>query len=279
VLLVVGAIVGSITVTAVRTQFGPVVTAPLAKRRQFGQVVSTAFRIERESWRLFFGIGALFVVVGLITAGLQSLVMSLPAVDEITDALDSRVSSAIVALAIGTLQFGIAYWLVLNATIAAIGEMEEGRSVGVLGAYQAMWRRIAQLVSSRLRALIIVVALSITIIGIPWAILYGGRWLFLEQAVLLEGQSAVSARKRSEDVVKGRFLYALGSAMAVAVTGIVIGPVIGVLLVLLTSTSLVYVNILSSLLYLVLIPFVGIALTLLYFDLRISRAERDSTVA
>jgi hypothetical protein len=39
-------------------------------------------------------------------------------------------------------------------------------------------------------------------------------------------------------------------------------------MVLLSSIALGYINVISSIFYLVLIPYVGIALTLLYFDLQ-----------
>ena len=48
-----------------------------------------------------------------------------------------------------------------------------------------------------------------------------------------------------------------------------IGPVIGMLLVLLTSAALGFVNLISSIFYLALIPYAAIGLTLLFYDLKL----------
>jgi hypothetical protein len=136
-----------------------------------------------------------------------------------------------------------------------------------------VWRNTVQLALARARALLVIIALSVTLIGIPWAMWFATRWGFLEQAVLLEGEHGPGARKLSTRLVDGQVLRTFGSITTISLTGIAIGPVIGASLVLLTSASLVYVNVVSSVLYLALIPFVGIALTLLYYDLKVTDTE------
>jgi hypothetical protein len=150
--------------------------------------------------------------------------------------------------------------------------MEAREPVHALSAYGITWRYARGLLRARVPALAVVVLLSVSIIGLPWAILYGTRWLFIEREVLLGGREAKEARQASAELVRGRTLYTFGASAAINATGVLLGPVIGMLLVLLTDVPLGFINVLSSLVYLALIPFVGIAITLLYYDLR-ERAE------
>ena len=270
--LLVG-LLGAIGVTANNTKFRPVVASPLRERRRFGQIVRGALRIEREHWTLFFAIGAIFVPLGIIATALQTVVLSDGPVARVSAAVDYPAFDAAVALALGALQFGIAYWLVIAATIAAIGRMDTNGVAGPIESYRTVIRKLADLFIARMFTLAIIVLLSITVVGIPIAVVLGVRWLFIEQEILLDGSSRREARSRSWELVKGRGPRTFGITAALAVTGIFAGPLIGMTLVLLTSTSLIFVNLLSSLLYLALVPYVGIGLTLLYFDLKLSRDE------
>ena len=274
--LVLGLLVGlagAIGITANNTRFRPVIASPLRARRQFGQILRAAFRFERDHWTLFFAIGALFVPLGIIATGVQTLVLDWDPVQDVSSVVDYPAFDAAVALALGALQFGIAYWLVIAATIAALKEMDGGRVPGPAEPYRTVARKFGDLFVARIVTVGIIVLLSITLIGIPVAIVLGVRWLFIEQEILLDGSSRAEARSRSWDLVKGRGPRTLGISAAIALTGIFAGPAIGMTLVLLTSTSLIFVNALSSLLYLALVPYVGIGLTLLYFDLQLTRTD------
>ncbi len=200
---------------------------------------------------------------------MQALVLENPPVEPVIEMLDGSISDAAAALALGAIQFGVAYWVVLNATIAAVGEIAAGRQVNVRDAYLTVWHRLSDLVFARISRVIIIALLSLTIVGIPIAVFLGIRWLFIEHAVVLEHQTWHDAPGASLQTVRGDWLRIFGAVAAIVLVGIFTGPVIGMLLVLLTSTSLTFVNILSSIFYVVLIPYVGISLTLLYYDLKL----------
>ena len=57
-------------------------------------------------------------------------------------------------------------------------------------------------------------------------------------------------------------------AALVNVTAFLLGPIVGIAMLFLTSGSLVVINLVSSLVYVVVIPYAGIAIALLYYDLR-----------
>jgi hypothetical protein len=166
------------------------------------------------------------------------------------------------------LQFGIAYWIVSVAVIAAIAALDTDRPVTLRESYRTVRLNFGPLLRARVRALLIIFLLGITVLGIPIALYRGVRWTFIEPTMLLDGARREDALGASAAVVNGNWLRTLGIAYVVVVLGLSTGPVIGMALVLLTSTALVAVNIISSIIYVIFIPYVAIALALLYFDLK-----------
>ena len=260
---------GAGIVTARRTRFRPVELEPMRQRRQFGQILGAAFRLLWRRIFLFLSIGIIFVPIGLVGALIQAVIPDIPVVDPFLDVLDSDLVRGLFALALGALQFGIAYWLVVSAVTGALGELRAGRPVGAYEAYRLAWHRLRTLLGARLRALGIVALLTITVIGIPWALQRAVRWTFLEHAILFEGRNARDARLASEELVRGSWWRTLGVTAVLATIGVGLGPAVGVGLILLTSASLAFINLLTALIYLVLIPWVAIGLVMLYDELKL----------
>ena len=57
-------------------------------------------------------------------------------------------------------------------------------------------------------------------------------------------------------------------ALLLVAIGLLLGPVVAVLLLFFTDTTPALANIISSLIYVALVPYVGIAMTLAYYELR-----------
>ena len=69
--------------------------------------------------------------------------------------------------------------------------------------------------------------------------------------------------------MRGGELRVLAIAGPVNGTVAVLGPIIGVAMMFVTPASLGLINLVSSLVYVFVLPAVGIAIALLFFDLRI----------
>ncbi len=261
----------SVAVTVRRTQFKPVVLDPLRRRRRFGQIMRAAFQVERAHLGLFLGIGAVHVLAGAAVAPLQQFIFQHQPVEPVIEILDSSVAGGIIALAMGGLAFGVAYWVVVATVVSALGEIEGDRRVGVFAAYRMLWGNLWALLSARLRALAVVLLLGITVIGMPWAVWQAVRWTFLEQAVVLEGRSAREARDASARLVSGQWWRTLGVTIAVAYAAIAAGPIVGIVILLFTSSPLSFINLISSVIYVALVPYAAIALTMLYYDLQTAK--------
>ena len=159
----------------------------------------------------------------------------------------------------------------VTATVAAMDALEKDGEVAVFDAYRAVWRDLRALARARLRSLGIVALWLVSIIGIPMGVRQGVRWLFLEHAVVIEGDDAREARRTSEETVDGQFWRAFGATALIIAGAVLTGPVIGMALVLFTSAALGWINLLSSIFFMLFVPFSGVALTLLYYDLRLRR--------
>ena len=67
-----------------------------------------------------------------------------------------------------------------------------------------------------------------------------------------------------------------GFTALVDVLAIMSGPILGVILLLLTSQSLTFINLTGSIVYALTVPMAAIALTLYWFDLQIRPAPSRS---
>jgi hypothetical protein len=122
-------------------------------------------------------------------------------------------------------------------------------------------------VESLLAAAIVVAILTVTVIGLPIAVFLAVRWSLLAQVVVLEGHERRGTLHRSGEIVGRHWLRAASLILIVAGTGLLLGPVVGTLLLLLTSASFDFVNLVSALIYVFTLPFVALVTTYLYFDL------------
>ena len=112
-----------------------------------------------------------------------------------------------------------------------------------------------------------VVLLTITVVGIPFAIHRFIRWSLFAEACMLDDLSATESLRRSSELVRGRWWRTFGFTALVDVLAILSGPLLGVGLLLLTDHSLNFINLAASLVYTFTVPYAAIQLTLYYFDL------------
>ena len=197
---------GSVFVTARNTDFG-IARDPLRRRREFGQILRTGFNIYRTNLWLMTGIALAFIPAGFVASALQSVLFVYTPIRDLFDVVEiPRAVEALLGLAVGTAVFGLAYIVVITGVVAAIREAEEERNVSPWGAYRVAFRQIRDLAPARLRSLAIIIGLSATIVGVPWAIKKAVQWLFIEQAILLDGAPRRKAAAASAEAVRGNWL-------------------------------------------------------------------------
>ncbi|MGD9893488.1 MAG: hypothetical protein AB7U18_19570, partial [Dehalococcoidia bacterium] len=114
----------------------------------------------------------------------------------------------------------------------------------------------------------IVSLLLISVVGIPFAVIRMIRWLFVEQAIMIDDAGSQTALAASARVVKGRWWRTLASAVVLGFIGLMTGPVVAITMLILFEPPAELVNVVSSAIYALMLPLVFIALTQLYTNLK-----------
>jgi hypothetical protein len=253
---------------AAATTWTPPDPHPLRRQRQGGQIFRASTRVYLRNLPTFAAAGAIFVPVYLVAAAIQWAVFHLSAVAPLI-ALDGRhgAVTAFLAVLIGGVG-GLFASVIATAAVAVIlDELDAGRVILAGQAYRRVLRRRRPLTRGMVTELGTVLLLTITVIGIPFAIDRFVRWSLFAEACMLDDLSAPYSLRRSSLLVRGRWWRTFGFTLLVDVLVILSGPLFGIGLLLLTDHSLNFINLAAALVYTITVPYAAIQLTLYYFDL------------
>ena len=93
-------------------------------------------------------------------------------------------------------------------------------------------------------------------------------------AVELDDRNGIAALRRSAGLVQGRWIR-VGSLVGVsAAVALIAGPLLGVVLIFLTSMPFALLNIVAGVVYALSLPFVALVTAYVYFDAR-TRGELE----
>jgi hypothetical protein len=115
--------------------------------------------------------------------------------------------------------------------------------------------------------------IAITIIGIPYAVYKFVCWQFVQQEILVRDKRVRDAFRGSSSLVRRRWWHAVRALGFFWLLSIASGPVLGFALIF-TNLSLFWINVIGSVVFALLVPYVALGRTLLYFDLQ-ERAEEE----
>ncbi len=254
----------------VLTKWGPVDLEQLRARRSFGQLVRTARRLYGRHWLPLVGIGLTAVPI----VGGANLLASLLAAGR---GVDDAAGRGGFNLALGDLVESFArpaaMAVVAGAVVVFVRLLVESRPAGFSASWRGLGRRFWRVVGGQMLVILGLFLLVISVIGIPWAIYNYVAWSFVKQEILFNDTSIREALRGSRDLVRGRWWHTLRVAGFLFVVSIVVGPALSFALIF-TSLPLIWINLVGSLIFALLIPFVALGETLLYFDLQ-ARAEAE----
>jgi hypothetical protein len=256
-----------------RTTWRPPDEIPLRKPRGGGQILRAARRLYGDNLGMFMAMGAIFVPVAIVTAGIQWVLFHLTGAEGLV-ALDGRDGpvTAFLALIIGGIGAALASVITTAAVAFALREADAGHRVNAMDAFRAAFERLRALVGATARQYAAAVLLTITVVGVPFAIGRYVRWSLFAEACALEDRTARDSLRRSAELVRGQWWRTFGFSSLVIVLVALSGPMLGVGLLLLTDRSLNLINIAGALVYTITVPYAAIALTLYYFDLEARRS-------
>jgi hypothetical protein len=229
-----------------RTTWRPAAPLRLARRRAWGQVLAAAWRMYTGRIGLFPGLGLvalpISVVVTLLQAGLLrgSSFLGIPTEGE------GGGIAVYVAVVIGTALSLAGLGLVQAATARVLIEIDQGRQISVVQAYRLALDSLRPLLGAVLVVAVVVSLLASTIVLVPIAIWLAVRWALVAPVVALERRSRLDALGRSGSLVRHGW-FKVGSLVVVgAAVALLAGPLLGALLILVTTAPLVLLNIVSA---------------------------------
>ena len=278
-LLVIAAILALAIFAAVRATWTPVAPTRVGRRRAWGQIISASARMYVKRPRLFLGFGVLFIPIAFAITLAQWLLLQV--VDLIGTVTGEAAGGwAFLAAVIGTTFALLGLGLVQAATACALVEIDAGRPVGALRAYRLALRRLRPLLGAIAIFVAVWIVLTATVFLIPIAIWLAIRWALVAPVVELEGRRPFRSLRRSADLVRSRWIR-VGSLVGVsAAIALLMGPLLGAILIVLTDTPLAFLNIVAGIVYAVALPFVGLVTAYVYFDsrarLELEHVERPS---
>jgi hypothetical protein len=257
-----------------RTRWQPTSPLPLEHRRPWGSIVTSARRMYFGHLRLFLRIGLLFFPLGALITAIQYLVFRVSGLNGLVDSAGS--TNAVVdflAIALGVVLTVFAFAVVSGATAIAMVELDAGREASALDAYRRTLSRLGPLLVAVFVAAVIIGIVGLTAVGFLLGAFLLVRWALLAQAVVLEDASALDALQRSSRLVRGNWWRVASLILFVTVVALLLGPLCGTLLLFVTHASFDFINLVSSVVYAVVLPYTAIATTYLYFDLRVQKQQ------
>jgi hypothetical protein len=245
----------------VLTRWGPVDLEHLRARRAFGQLIRAARQLYGRHWRpmVLIALTAIPIVGGAeYLAGLPGT--GTPGALAVSDLL-------------GTFARPMALAIVSAVVVVFVRSLVETGQAGFVDAWRGMSRRFWRVVAAQLLATLGVLLMAVTAIGIHFAIWKLVGWSFVQQEILFSDKPIREAFRGSSDRVRGRWWHTARTVLFVTLITIVTGPMVTFALIF-TPFPLFWINVIGSLIFALLIPYVALGYALLYLDLQ-ARAETE----
>jgi hypothetical protein len=280
VFLAILAVIVALVWKALRMPWRPSQPLHVARKRGLGQILSASARMYRANPRRFMTIGALFIPIAVVIAGLQALLFGLTrfgALQDVAGSSNAAVAGTAIALGLVLATTGLT---IVQALVAhAVARAAEDLGPDVRGAYAAVRRRIGSLVVALVVVAATVVLLDLTLVGIPISIWLLVRWSLFTQCIVLEELGWRAGLRRSAVLVHGSWWRVAAIVLTVVVVALLLGPLVGIAFLLTTPISLTGVNLISGIVYIFTLPYASIATAYLYYDLRVrEQTEREPFV-
>ncbi len=254
----IGVVVGFVlllVVLARLTRWRPVELTPLRQERAFGQLVRAARQLYGRHWRTFVLVGLTSIPISLAIYGVEQLLTALTGDDQVGVWIRDAANP-------------IGYAVVAAIAISFLRDLELGQPASYRIGFQDMLNRFRRVVLGQLLNSILVLLIALTIIGIPFAIWKYVEWQFVQQEIIFKDKQLREAFRGSTQTVRGNWWRTVRIAGFLWLISIVTGPILGFALIF-TPLSLTWANVVGTVVFALLVPYVAIGRTLLYWDLSV----------
>ncbi|HRA47846.1 MAG TPA: hypothetical protein PK819_07250 [Thermomicrobiales bacterium] len=219
--------------------------------------------------RTFLGIGLLCIPIGLGFNILLHLLMNQPPLDWINKWFAGSGGQAAGAFILGGVQQLTMVMIVSPIVIYTMRRIRDRQEISIRQCVYGGLSNIPHLAATLLLIVIILLALSTSIFLLPVVVYLAVRWQFFAQAVVLdEKRGIIDALQRSAHVVQGKWWRAAGLSVGFQIVGLMPGPLIGTLILIIGGSKVEFANFVSSFLYAIFVPISVIGLTMAYHRLK-----------
>jgi hypothetical protein len=255
---------------AALTRWRPAPLRPLDQRRSGGQIVRVALKVYGLDWRTLLLVSALVLPLAVVAVLVAHVVLAVGPVGGVVDVVGREGHLTVhldVLLTVG-IQFAALAFAIAATTIVVYSLRLGERRLATRESYAIVAHRAAPLAGVLLLVAGISLALTLTIVGIPLAILYLTRTAVAVPVCVIETLGARRSIRRSSQLVAGNVGRVLVLSGLLVLVALLAGPLLGAALLLGADLSPLLANVLGALVTAGLMPLVGIVLTLLFLDLR-----------
>ncbi len=255
-----------IAIPVLITTWRPADPVPMRQRRAFGQLLRAARKLYGRQWRVFILIALTSLLALAAVEGVAWLFGHLVGETEVGGVVGSAGSKAPIKDLITSLGQPLGFAIGAGAVIANLCLLDRGAESGVIASYRLMFSRFWRLVFGQLAVTVLTAVLALTVIGIPIAIRKYVDWTFVQQEIIFNDRSIREAMRESSNAVRGKWWWTVRVVAVFWVIGVAVGPILTFALIF-ANYSLIVVNLIASIVYAILVPYVAAGRTLLYFDL------------
>jgi hypothetical protein len=274
----IGVLVALLVLSIVLTRWRPAPVRPLEQRRAAGQILRASVGVYRLDWRTLLVVSAIVFPFAFLAALFVHMLLNLGPGQDLVEALgrETLLSVHLNVLLLAAIEIA-ALGLAVAATAVVVSSLRlESQRLGAESAYQRTVHHARPLAGVLLRVAGIPLFLASTIIGLPLAIWYLGRTAVAVPACVIEDLDTRAAIRRSKQLV-GRHFWRVSALTTVTIgTALLIGPLVGALVLLRTELTVLSANLIGVAVSAAVMPVVGIAITLLFLDLRARGREAAS---
>jgi hypothetical protein len=250
------------------TAWRPVDIDTLRRRRALGQILRAARQFYGRHWRVLLPVA----LAALVLIGVTNLLAGLISESSSKDSTGLHLAWADM---LEQLVRPVAQALVAAVVIVVAREALRSREVGFVQAMRGVRERFWRVVGAQVLATLGVLALALTVIGLPFALWKLVGWSFVQQEVIFTDKSFRESFRASSELVRGRWFRTARVVLVFYVISVAVGPIFSFALIF-TALPLIWINTIGSLVFALLIPFVAMGETFLYFDLGVREEEEPA---
>jgi hypothetical protein len=151
--------------------------------------------------------------------------------------------------------------------------------VGVVQAYRLACRGARPLLVALAVAVPVVTLFTASLVLVPIALILATGWALVVPCAELEARPGLAVLRRSASLAFRAPFKVLTLVVGGVALVLVVGPVAGGLLLLATSVSFAFVNLLAGIVYAIFMPVVGITTTYVYYDALVREHEAGTKPA